>query len=201
MAKDKKLVEAITAMEDDFAQWYTDVVKKAELADYSSVRGCMILRPNGYAIWENIQKVLDAKFKETGVENVAMPMFIYQICSFYKKYILNTTTVEEASKENYDEIFTVIDDAINSVKDAGAYDQLTLYNSVFMLLYDQRASMAQVNVDRQRILDLYDDIYKRTNELTVQKEQSKVLQSEILDKYETYKEAIERTYTNIEERK
>ena len=64
MAKDKKLVEAITAMEDDFAQWYTDVVKKAELADYSSVRGCMILRPNGYAIWENIQKVLDAKFKE-----------------------------------------------------------------------------------------------------------------------------------------
>lgn len=76
MAKDKKLVEAITAMEDDFAQWYTDVVKKAELADYSSVRGCMILRPNGYAIWENIQKILDAKFKETGVENVAMPMFI-----------------------------------------------------------------------------------------------------------------------------
>ena len=109
--------------------------------------------------------------------------------------------MEEASKENYDEIFTVIDDAINSVKDAGAYDQLTLYNSVFMLLYDQRASMAQFNVDRQRILDLYDDIYKRTNELTVQKEQSKVLQSEILDKYETYKEAIERTYTNIEERK
>ena len=76
MAKDKKLVEAITAMEDDFAQWYTDVVKKAELADYSSVRGCMILRPNGYAIWENTQKVLDAKFEETGVENVAMPMFI-----------------------------------------------------------------------------------------------------------------------------
>lgn len=76
MAKEKKLVEAITAMEDDFAQWYTDVVKKAELVEYSSVRGCMILRPNGYAIWENIQKVLDAKFKETGVENVAMPMFI-----------------------------------------------------------------------------------------------------------------------------
>lgn len=137
----------------------------------------------------------------TGFEEQTMSDCYYQICSFYKKYILNTTTVEEASKENYDEIFTVIDDAINSVKDAGAYDQLTLYNSVFMLLYDQRASMAQVNVDRQRILDLYDDIYKRTNELTVQKEQSKVLQSEILDKYETYKEAIERTYTNIEERK
>lgn len=76
MAKEKKLVEAITSMETDFAQWYTDVVKKAELIDYSSVRGCMILRPNGYAIWENIQKVLDAKFKETGVENVYMPMLI-----------------------------------------------------------------------------------------------------------------------------
>ena len=52
MAKDKKLVEAITSMEEDFAQWYTDVVKKAELIDYSSVKGCMILRPAGYAIWE-----------------------------------------------------------------------------------------------------------------------------------------------------
>lgn len=76
MAKDKKLVESITSMETDFAQWYTDVVKKAELIDYSSVRGCMIFRPNGYALWENIQKQLDAMFKETGVENVYMPMFI-----------------------------------------------------------------------------------------------------------------------------
>ena len=63
-------------MEDDFAQWYTDVVKKAELVDYSSVRGCMVLRPYGYAIWENIQKIFDARFKETGHENVYMPMFI-----------------------------------------------------------------------------------------------------------------------------
>ena len=76
MAKDKKLVEAITSMEDDFAQWYTDVVKKAELVEYSSVKGCMIIRPDGYAIWENIQKELDRRFKETGVENVYMPMFI-----------------------------------------------------------------------------------------------------------------------------
>jgi len=76
MAQEKKLVEEITSMEEDFAKWYTDVVKKAELIDYSSVRGCMILRPNGYAIWENIQKQLDARFKETGVENVYLPMFI-----------------------------------------------------------------------------------------------------------------------------
>lgn len=76
MADQKKMVEAITSMEDDFAQWYTDVVKKAELVDYSSVRGCMVLRPYGYAIWENIQKLFDARFKETGHENVYMPMFI-----------------------------------------------------------------------------------------------------------------------------
>ena len=76
MAEDKKLVEAITSMDVDFAQWYTDVVKKAELIDYSSVKGCMIIKPAGYAIWENIQRQLDARFKETGVENVYMPMFI-----------------------------------------------------------------------------------------------------------------------------
>lgn len=76
MANDKKLVEAITSMDVDFAQWYTDVVKKAELMVYSSVKGCMIFKPAGYAIWENIQKELDRRFKETGVENVYMPMFI-----------------------------------------------------------------------------------------------------------------------------
>lgn len=76
MAKDKKLVEAITSMEEDFAKWYTDVVKKAELVDYTSVKGCMVIKPAGYAIWENIQKELDRRFKETGVENVYLPMFI-----------------------------------------------------------------------------------------------------------------------------
>ena len=76
MAKDKKMVEAITSMEEDFAQWYTDIVKKAELVEYSGIKGCMIIRPAGYAIWELIQKELDRRFKETGVENVYMPMFI-----------------------------------------------------------------------------------------------------------------------------
>ena len=76
MAEQKKMVDAITSMDEDFTRWYTDVVKKAELIDYSSVRGCMIIRPYGWAIWENIQKILDGMFKETGHENVAMPMFI-----------------------------------------------------------------------------------------------------------------------------
>ena len=72
----EKMVGQITDMEKDFAQWYTDVVKKAELADYSGVKGCMIIRPYGYAIWENIQRDLDARFKALGHENVYMPMFI-----------------------------------------------------------------------------------------------------------------------------
>ena len=76
MANDKKMVEQITSMDVDFAQWYTDVVKKAELVDYSGVKGCMIIRPYGYAIWENIQHDLDARFKRLGHENVYMPMFI-----------------------------------------------------------------------------------------------------------------------------
>ena len=76
MAKNDKMVKAITSMDEDFAKWYTDVVSKAELMDYSSVKGCMIIRPYGWAIWENIQKILDGMFKETGHENVSMPMFI-----------------------------------------------------------------------------------------------------------------------------
>lgn len=75
MGNEKKVKE-ITSMDEDFAQWYTDVVKKSELIDYSSVRGCMIIRPYGYAIWENIQHILDGMFKATGHENVYMPMFI-----------------------------------------------------------------------------------------------------------------------------
>ncbi len=77
MAKNnKKMVAAITSMNEDFAQWYTDIVKKAELIEYTSVKGCMVIRPYAYAIWENIQKILDGMFKDTGHENVCMPMFI-----------------------------------------------------------------------------------------------------------------------------
>ncbi len=75
MAKDKK-VEQITNLEDDFAQWYTDICRKAELVEYSSVKGFTILRPYGYAIWENMQSVIDKKLKKTGHQNVAMPILI-----------------------------------------------------------------------------------------------------------------------------
>ena len=75
MAKDKK-VEQITDMEVDFAQWYTDICRKAELVEYASVKGFTILRPYGFAIWENMQRILDGEFKKTGHENVAMPVLI-----------------------------------------------------------------------------------------------------------------------------
>ena len=76
MANNKKMVDAITSMDEDFAQWYTDIVKKAELIEYTSVKGCMVIRPYGYAIWELMQQILDARFKALGHENVCMPMFI-----------------------------------------------------------------------------------------------------------------------------
>ena len=75
MAKEKK-VEQITDMEVDFTQWFTDVCKKAQLIDYSSIKGIFVYRPYGYAIWENIQHILDGEFKKVGVENVYMPMLI-----------------------------------------------------------------------------------------------------------------------------
>ncbi|MDR1628239.1 MAG: proline--tRNA ligase [Oscillospiraceae bacterium] len=76
MSNQEKMVKEITAMEEDFAKWYTDIVKKAQLMDYSSVRGCMVLEPHGFAIWENIQKILDKKFKDLGHQNVALPLLI-----------------------------------------------------------------------------------------------------------------------------
>ena len=75
-ASDSKMVKAITPRDEDFAQWYTDIVLKAELIDYTSIKGCMAIRPEGYELWERCQAELDKKFKETGVRNVYMPMFI-----------------------------------------------------------------------------------------------------------------------------
>lgn len=68
--------KSITSRDEDFAQWYTDVVKSAKLADYSSVKGCVVFEPNGYALWEKMKEVLDKKFRETGHENVYMPVLI-----------------------------------------------------------------------------------------------------------------------------
>ena len=83
MAQQKKMVEEITSMDEDFAKWYTDVVKKAELCEYTSVKGCMVIRPYGYAIWENIQHIMDSMFKATGHENVCMrDTFLRALCKY-----------------------------------------------------------------------------------------------------------------------
>ena len=76
MGKKEEFVKEITNIEDDFAQWYTDIVRKAELADYTDTKGCIAIRPYGYAIWENIQNYADKLFKEVGVTNLYMPVLI-----------------------------------------------------------------------------------------------------------------------------
>lgn len=125
----------------------------------------------------------------------------YQICSFYKNYILSSTNVEEASREKYLKLLKVVEESIDSIEESGAYDQLTLYNGTFMLLYDQRTNLESVNVDKEIVVSLMDNVYNNTSLLSVQKEQSKKLKSEILDNYKEYKDAIERTYNNAKERR
>lgn len=122
----------------------------------------------------------------------------YQICTFYKKYILNSATVEEASRNDYEALFQVIEAALDDVEGAGAYDQLTLYNGTFMLLYDQRYQMVSVNVDEATVFELLDTVYNSAKSLSVQKDQSKKLQQEIVDNYETYREMIELAYDAAE---
>jgi len=123
----------------------------------------------------------------------------YQICSFYKKYILNAATVEEASKDDYEQLFSVIDSALNDVREAGAYDQLSLYNGVFMLIHDQRHSMVSVNMEEKAVHELLDRVYSSAEKLSVQKEQSKRLRQEILENYTEYSEALSRAYNNVGE--
>ncbi|HNF85953.1 MAG TPA: proline--tRNA ligase, partial [bacterium] len=70
------MAERITKREQDYSQWYLDVIAQAQLADYAPVKGCMVIRPNGYAIWELVQQSLDKMFKDTGHVNAYFPLFI-----------------------------------------------------------------------------------------------------------------------------
>ncbi|BFT73035.1 proline--tRNA ligase [Paenibacillus sp. P36] len=83
MSNDKQFVKEITPQGEDFSRWYIDVIKKADLMSYSPVRGCIVFKPDGYEIWENIQRELDSKFKETGHRNAYFPLFIPE--SFFQK--------------------------------------------------------------------------------------------------------------------
>ena len=122
-------------------------------------------------------------------EDMNLSECYYQICSFYKNYILNGATVEEASRDNYENLFSTIENTLADVQSAGAYNQLSLYNGIFMLLYDQRSSMVQVKVEQNEITDLMDNVYDDAKNLTVQKEQSQKLQQEIMEHYDTYRQA------------
>lgn len=132
MAKDKKLVEHITAMDEDFAQWYTDVVRKAELCDYTSVKGCMVFKPAGYAIWELIQKNLDERFKATGVENVYLPMFIPE-------------SLLEKEKDHVEgfapEVAWVTHGGLNELQERCVSDQHPRHCSVIFILRRSRATV------------------------------------------------------------
>lgn len=124
----------------------------------------------------------------------------YQICSFFKQYILNAATVDEASQANYQELFQTIEGALDDVEGAGSYDKLSLYNGVFMLIYDQREDLASVGYDVNEVLALFDEVYEKAEALAVRKEQAEKLQQEIVNNYQGYREAIERAYSNAEER-
>lgn len=160
-----------------------------------------------YSFAERVQKAhpfFETNYRnellEDGYENKRLSDCYYQICSFYKTYILSAATVEEASRDDYLQLFEMMKESLDQIADAGAYDQLTFYNGVFMLLYDQRANMESVNVESEYLLELMDTVYLKAQELTVQKEQSKALKDEIEEHYEEYRGAIQRTYSNASER-
>ncbi len=105
-------VKEITNIDDDFTQWYTDIVLKAELADYAATKGCIAIRPYGYAIWENIQKYADQKFKETGVENIYLPVLIPESLLQVEKdhvegFAPEVATVTEAGGKKLDEKYVI----------------------------------------------------------------------------------------------
>lgn len=160
-----------------------------------------------YSFSTRVQKAysfFDANHKNSDIlsafEGKKLSDCYYQICVFYKEYILDSVTVEEASKDDYEKLFVTINSVLDDVKDAGAYDQLSFYNAVFMLMYDQRNSMMQVNVNQNEIVQIMDEVYASAKALKVNKDQSTKLRQEIIDNYDAYKDAIARAYNNAEER-
>ena len=89
------MTKKVTPRSKDYSRWYTDVIQKAELADYAPVKGCMVIRPYGYALWENIQRGLDRRFKATGHVNAYFPLFIPE--SFIKKEAEHVEEIGRAS--------------------------------------------------------------------------------------------------------
>ncbi len=84
----KDLIKEITSQSEDYSQWYVDIILKAELMDYAPVKGCMVIRPYGYAIWENIQRLLDRRIKDTGHENAYFPPCLYPPTACCRKRLI-----------------------------------------------------------------------------------------------------------------
>lgn len=122
----------------------------------------------------------------------------YQICKFYKDFVL--TPIEGANKDDYDSLFQEINNELNYIQQESAYDQLMLYNSVFMLLYDQREGLVTVKMERTEVLDLFDDVYQKATSLFVNKEKERLqdLQDEMKDNYENFRYKIELAYDAAE---
>ena len=159
------------------------------------------------AISERIQKAypfFDENFRNRdkikNFDEMAISDCYYQICSFYKKYIFNAATVEEASSNDFDELLTLLKETADSIENAGAYDKLTLYNGIFMLIYDQRVNLATVKYDQNKIYSLLEDIRINSENINANKIQSQKLKEEIMENYNSYKEAVARAYENAVER-
>ncbi len=123
----------------------------------------------------------------------------YRICGFYKEYVLSPPGGAEASRAEYEELIGALDGCVDELPDAGAYDQLLLYNGIFLLLYNQRETMAAIGVEEAAVLRLVDRVRAKSVTLSVSKEQSVALQSEILTYYADYREAMERAWRYAEE--
>ncbi len=154
-----------------------------------------VQRAHGYFEKNAVNTELSPFFEEQRLSDC-----YYQICEFYRKYILNSSTVEEASKEHYEALFTTIEYTMQDIEGAGAYDKLALYNGVFMFMYEQRKNMADVGMEKLVVLALFDKVYEDAKALTTNKEQTLKLQQEIVNNYEVFRDAIVRTYNNTEER-
>lgn len=124
----------------------------------------------------------------------------YEICKFYKDYIQSTASVKEASREEYMKLLDTIDATMMLVHDANGYEKLSLYNSVFFLLHDQHQFMVSYEVDQDRVLGMFDEVYENAQRLTVQKDEAKKLRNEILEYYEEFRNDIVTRYENAERR-
>lgn len=152
-----------------------------------------VTKANGFFAANYDNQQLSPEFAEKSLSDC-----YYEICNFYIKYIQNSATVDEASKADYEELFKTIEGALQSVEEAGSYDKLSLYNSVFMLIHDQRNDLASVGYEKEKVLGLFDEVYSEAQALSVRKEQGQKLQNEITNNYEQFREKIEQAYDAAE---